>query len=306
MEFKDYYKILGVEKTATLEQIKSAYKKLAMQYHPDKNPNNKESENKFKEINEAYQVLSDPEKRSKYDNLNSSWSTFNQSGNKTSDFNWKEWFAGRQPEPQIDDFGFESTGFSDFFSKIFGSKFKQSKFSDFKYPPKKGENIHLDVTLSLEEAFKGTTKKININGEIIQVKFKPGINDGQTLKVSGKGKSGKYGGSAGDLIIKTTIRPDPVFTRQGNDLYMNATIDLYKAILGGTININTFTGKIKLKIPPETQPDKVFKLKGMGISVYGDYSKRGDLYVSIKIILPKNLSTIEKEYFHKLQTLQNN
>lgn len=305
MEFKDYYKILGVDKSASLDEIKKAYKKLAIKYHPDKNPNDKEAENKFKEINEAYQVLSDPEKRAKYDNLNRSWTDFSQRGGKTSDFNWQEWFSGWDSGSAKEEFSFES-GLSDFFTKIFGGKFRSSKFSDYNYPPKRGEDVQLEVTLSLEEAFKGTTKKININGEIIEVKFKPGISNGQMLKISGKGRAGKHGGPNGDLYIKTIIRQDPIFTRKGDDLYMNTTIDLYQAILGGSVNISTFAGKIKLKIPPETQPGKVFKLKGLGMPIYGDPTKRGDLYITINVKLPQNLTSTEKEYFQKLQTMRSN
>lgn len=309
MEFKDYYKILNVEKTASTDEIKRAYRKLAQKYHPDKNPGNKEAEDKFKEISEAYEVLSDPEKRKKYDNLGSSWNRFRQTGGNPNDFDWSDWFQQSSSQRQSRGFGgggfsdiFDSgSGVSEFFEKIFGGAFSQKTSEIF---AKKGQDINATLEVTLEEAFHGTTKTLDINNQKIALKIKPGIADGQLLKVSGKGFPGKRGGPNGDLLITISIHPHPVFERRGDDLYTTIVIDLYKAILGGTSQIDVFGSKIKIKINPGTQPGKQLLLKNQGMPKYNNPQARGNLYVTIQIKLPENLNASEIELFKQLKALR--
>ena len=312
MEFKDYYKILGVEKNASAEDIKKSYRKLAMQFHPDTNKNGKDTDSKFKEINEAYEVLGDTDKRNKYDRLGSSWNQYSQSGGSSSDFNWSEWYARNQQSGKrrkagsFSNFGdFFDTGgsVSDFFDKIFGENYQQKQ--NFKNAPKKGDDLETEVEITMEEAFKGATRKLTINDEKIEVKIKPGIADGQILKVSNKGLQGKYNGSNGDLLIKIVILPNKRAERKGDDLHIEFPIDLYKAILGGKAKITSFGGTIQLSIPPETESGKILKLKGQGMPIYNAQGERGDLYVKLSVSLPKKLSVEEIELFKQLQALRN-
>lgn len=314
MEFKDYYKTLGVGKTATTDDIKKAYRNLAKKYHPDANKS-PEAELKFKEISEAYEVLSDSEKRSKYDNLGSSWNRHRQSGGRNDTFDWAEWYSRNQQsggrrtgsgrEPFGDFFGGGSMGggLSDFFEKIFGSNAGQSFTSSRRQPAKNGEDTSIDVELTLEEAFKGASRMLSINGSKLEIKFKPGIVDGQTLKVSGKGLPGSHGGANGDLIIKVNIPEHNRFKRKGNDLEVEANIDLYTAIFGGESKITTLSGVIKFNISPEAQQGKLIRLKGLGMPKYTNSGERGDLYIKLNVKLPINLSEKEKELFAQLRDL---
>ena len=306
MEFKDYYKVLGVPKNATLDEIKKAYRKLAVKYHPDRNKGDKNAENKFKELSEAYEVLKDSEKRKKYDSLGSSWNRFQQTGGNAQDFDWSNWFAQSQARNRrrTGGFGdiFDSGGVSDFFEKIFGGGFAQR--SSFRQTPKKGIDTTVDVEITLSEAFNGTQRIIQLNNESIDLKIKPGISDGQTLKITGKGQSGKHGGSSGDLIIKVLIKPHSKVQRTGDDLHIEMPVDLYKAILGSTSKLKTFGGTINVKIPPETENGTILKLKGQGIPKYSNPNERGDLYIKILITTPKNLSDEEKDLFVKLSKLR--
>ena len=310
MEFKDYYKTLGVDKSANNEDIKKAYRKLAVKYHPDTNAGNKELESKFKDLNEAYEVLKDPEKRKKYDTLGSSWNNFRQTGGREADFNWSEWASQprassrRRASDSYTNFGdvFSGGGVSEFFEKIFGSGFSQK--AGFQPTPKKGEDFQTEVEISLEEAFKGTSRLLSINDKKIELNIKPGITDSQILKISEKGMPGKNGGKNGDLLIKIIISPHKRVQRKDDDLYVEVTIDLYKAILGGTTKISTFGDTIKLNIPPESQPGKVLRLNGQGMPHYSNPSTRGDLYINLNVKLPKNLSDKEKEIFKELDNLR--
>ncbi|MGA2295928.1 MAG: J domain-containing protein [FCB group bacterium] len=311
MEFKDYYKILGVEKTASQDDIKKAFRKLAIKYHPDKNKSDKNAENKFKDINEAYEVLKDPEKRSKFDNLGSSWNRFHQSGGQENDFDWSEWMARNRASRQkksgrfsgIGDF-FETGGMSDFFENIFGEGGPTR--TGFRRTASRGEDIQTQVDITLEEAFHGTSRLLNINGKKIEVKIKPGMPVGQILKITGKGMPGKYGGLSGDLLIKININPNKHVERKGDDLSIEIVIDIYKAILGGTTKLQTFSGILEINIPPETQPGKVLQIKGQGMPNHLNPSHRGDLNVKIQVKLPKNLSDEEKKLFIQLRDLRKN
>jgi curved DNA-binding protein len=306
MEFKDYYKVLGVTKNASLDEIKKAYRKLAVKYHPDRNKGDKNAENKFKELSEAYEVLKDSEKRKKYDSLGSSWNRFQQTGGNAQDFDWSNWFAQNQARNRrrTGGFGdiFDSGGVSDFFDKIFGGGFSQR--SGFRQTPKKGFDTTVDIEITLAEAFNGTQRIIQLNDESIDLKIKPGISDGQTLKITGKGQSGKHGGSSGDLIIKVLIKPHSKVQRTEDDLHIEMPVDLYKAILGGTSKLKTFTGTLNVKILPETENGTVLKLKGQGMPKYSNLNERGDLYIKILITTPKNLSDEEKDLFVKLSKLR--
>lgn len=315
MEFKDYYKVLGVSKTASKDEIKKAYRKLAQQYHPDINKDNPDAENKFKDISEAYEVLKDDDKRSKYDNLGSTYNRHRQSGGQNNDFNWSDWFdqsqrsRGKRSYQTVGDFFSQGGGLSDFFERIFGSGFASKGFSNqggFRRTPMRGEDLQAEVDISLEEAFKGTQRKITINSETIELKIKPGIKDGQELKISNRGADGKSGGKRGDLLLKINVKEHKNVKRDEDDLYVETEIDMFSAILGGQSKINTFGGKLKLNIPEGTQPDKTLKLKGQGMPIYNDNNRRGDLYITLKVKLPLNLTDKEKELLDELKKLRKN
>lgn len=313
MDFKDYYKTLGLEKTATEKEIKDAFKKLAKKYHPDLNKNDKSMEEKFKEVNEAYEVLSDPDKRAKYDNLGSSYSRFRQTGGNPNDFAWNDWFAGQQNQGKrgyqtVGDFFDSGGGLSDFFERIFGSaKSASGGFSQqqgFKRTPKAGEDINTELEITLEEAFKGASKLISVGKKKLELKIKPGTYDGLQVRISGQGNKGRYGGDNGDLMIKISIIPHPSIERKADDLYIKSDIDLYTMILGGPAEISTLGGTLRVNISPESQQGKLIKLKGQGMPRYNS-NDRGDLYISLNVVLPSNLSSDEKELFKKLKDLKN-
>lgn len=307
MEFKDYYKILGVSKTTSQDDIKKAYRKLAKKYHPDNNQGNKDAESKFKDLSEAYEVLSDPDKRNKYDNLGSSYNKFTQGGGSNDQFNWSEWVnkanqrrSSSSTGTQNDFFGGGSGSVSDFFEKIFGD---YTNRKTQKNQPIKGEDFTAYLELTLDEAFKGATKSINVNGNLIELKIKPGISDGQMLRITGKGSEGKFGGPSGDILLNIKVLPHPKVSRDGDDLQVEITIDLYRAILGGETKITTFGGLLKLNIPAESQNGKVLLLKKQGMPKYNS-DDRGDLYVKLNIKMPQNLTSKEKELFEELKKLR--
>jgi curved DNA-binding protein len=299
MNYKDYYKILGVSKTASNDDIKKAFRKLAVKYHPDKNPGDKVAEEKFKEINEANEVLSDPEKRKKYDELGENWQQYQNGGRQQQqgDFDWGSWQSsggGRQYSST----GFGDEGdFSDFFESVFGGGFRGGQSRG----PRKGSDYRAEAEISLEEAYYGTSRLMEVNGEKLQMKFKPGTKDGQTLRIKGKGAPGSGKGDRGDIYVTVHIPPHPHFERKENDIHCEAPIELYTAILGGKATIRTLKGIIKIDIPKETENGKVLRLKGMGMPVFGQENVYGDLYARVKVILPKNLSEEEIELFKQLK-----
>ncbi len=304
MEYKDYYKIIGVEKTATQDEIKKAYRKLAVKYHPDKNPGDKKSEDKFKEINEAYDVLGDVEKRKKYDTLGENWQNY-QEGNPNPNRGRQ---SGKWDSSNSEYFSGESGQFSDFFEHIFGQSsgggFSGSQQrSSYK---RKGEDYQAETTITLEEAFTGTSRQLNLQDNTLNLKLKAGISDGQVLRMKDKGGKGTNGGANGDLYITIHIQKHPLFDRKGDDIYFNQPLDAYTAILGGKLTVNTIDNPIKITIPPGTDSDKTFRLKGMGMPRYDEPGQRGDSYVCVKITIPKNLSEPEKELFKKLVALREN
>ncbi|MFA5512312.1 MAG: DnaJ C-terminal domain-containing protein [Candidatus Kapaibacterium sp.] len=313
MEFKDYYTVLGVSKNSSQDDIKKAYRNLAKKYHPDSNKSS-DAEIRFKEISEAYTVLSDPEKRKKYDLLGSNWNKHRQTGGSNDDFNWSDYFSqnfrqksGNARQKVGDVFG--DGGISDFFDRIFGGMGGGFTQTPRQNPNanvyEKGENFKTEIQISLEEVCKGTKRQLQFNGEKFEVNFKPGLQDNQKLKLTGKGKSSKSGANAGDLIITVKVSEDPKIIRKGNDLYADTEIDLLTAVLGGEHYADTFYGKVKLKISAGTRSGKLLKLKGMGLPDYKNNSHKGDLFLKLIIQLPEKLSDKEIEIFKEMQKNRN-
>ncbi|PIQ15945.1 MAG: molecular chaperone DnaJ [Flavobacteriales bacterium CG18_big_fil_WC_8_21_14_2_50_32_9] len=295
MEFIDYYKILGISKTATEKDIKTAYRKLARKYHPDLNPNNKEAEKKFKEINEANEVLSDAGKRKKYDEFGKDWKHADEIKKNQQQ---QQSYAN---ENQQQGYGEFSGDFSDFFESMYGNSGARSRQTKFR-----GQDLNAELHLNLKDVYKSQQQTLTINGNNIRLTFPAGIENGQTIKISGHGTKGVNGGPNGDLYITFSIKNDTKFKREGSNLYTTADLDLYTALLGGEVLIDTFDGKVKLKVAPETQSGTKVKLKGKGFPVYKKENQFGDLYVTYQIKLPTNLSDKEKELLTELQKLRDN
>ncbi|KAI9450907.1 DnaJ-class molecular chaperone with C-terminal Zn finger domain [Russula earlei] len=310
MNVKDYYKILGVDKSATAEQIKKAYRKLAVKYHPDKNPNNKAAEEKFKEISEAYEVLEDAEKRKKYDQFGENWKHYEQQGGRAEDFDWSQFQGGgggrqQQYQGNFEDMfgGGEDNGhFSSFFETLFGQGGGRRR-SQQRQQSTRGQDMSATMQLSLQDAYTGSTKQVEVNGSRLNIKLKPGVADGQVIRLKGKGMPGR-GGEAGDLLITMQLISTPGFELKGKDIYADAAIDVYTAILGGKANIPVLGGSISMKIPEGTDSGKVFRLKGKGMPDYNDPSVTGDLYVKTVVRIPFHLSEKEKELFRQLAELR--
>lgn len=293
MEFIDYYKILELNKTAAEGDIKKAYRRLARKYHPDLNPNNKEAEKKFKEINEANEVLSNPENRKKYDKYGNDWKhaeEFEKSGYNPN--------QGQTSRDQWESSGF-SGDFSDFFQSMYGntgSTGRQSKY--------RGRDLNAELHLSLTDVYKTQKQTLTINNRSIRLTIPAGVENGQIIKIAGHGTPGANGGPNGDLFITFTISNNTDFKRDGNDLYTDVDIDLYTALLGGDILVKTFDGKVKLKVPAETQAGTKVKLKGKGFPIYKKEGSFGDLYITYNIKLPIHLTAKEKELFTELSKLR--
>ncbi len=294
MEYKDYYKTLGVGRKASQEEIKKAYRKLALQYHPDRNPNNKEAEEKFKDLNEAYQVLSDPEKRSHYDRLGSDYSRWQQQGSPGDGFNWGQWSGnggGRRVEyTSPEDIFSGKGGFSDFFQQIFGGGFAPAGQQRTRQP----QAYEQPVTVSLEEAYRGGARLMQLNGKRIEVKIPAGARSGTKVRMAGAGPSG------GDIYLVVDVANDPRFTREGEDLETEVEADLYTAVLGGEVRVPTMDGEVLLKVPAGSQPDQAIRLKGKGMPSLKNKDQRGDLYARLKIRIPKSLTPEQQELFEQL------
>jgi len=303
MAFIDYYSILGISKTASADEIKKAYRKLARKYHPDINPNDDEAKKKFQQVNEANEVLSDPEKRKKYDEYGENW--------KHAD----EYEKAKQYQSQHGGFadygnfgGFEGgsysfggdddSGFSDFFESLFGRAGASSGRRGSR--GFRGQDFTSELHLDLRDVYETHKRTITINGKNLRITIPAGAADGQTIKLAGQGGPGSNGGPNGDLYITFVIAEDSKFKRVGDDLYSTADISLYKAVLGGEEMVDTYTGKVKLKIAPGTQSGTKVRLKGKGFPVYKQDGKFGDLIITYNIAIPTNLTTEQKELFEKL------
>lgn len=294
MEFIDYYKILEIDKNATADDIKKAYRKLARKLHPDLNPNDKEAQKKFQQVNEANEVLSDPEKRKKYDQYGKDWQHAEQ-------FEKQRQNRPRQHTHSTENFSggdFSNGDFSSFFESMFGGGAgqRQTKF--------RGQDFNAELQLNLPDVFTTQKQTLSVNGKNIRITIPAGVEDGQVIKLKGYGAPGMNGGPAGDLYITFKIHDHHNFKRVGNDLFTTAILDLYTALLGGDTTIETLDGKVKMKVAPETQPGTKVRLKGRGMPIYKHEGQRGDLYVTYDVKLPTKLTEKQKTLFTELSQLK--
>jgi curved DNA-binding protein len=316
MEYQDYYKTLGVEKNATGAQIKKAYRKLARELHPDMNPGNKRAEERFKQINEAYEVLSDPERRKKYDQLGASYQQYQRMGGDPRGFDWSQWAGGFGGQPggnvrvEYGDLGdlFGGGDFSDFFTSIFGGAgagqdvFRRASRSASSQGVR-GRDSEQEVEITLEEAFSGTSRILSRDGQRIEVKIPAGASTGTKVRLKGQGTSG-IGGPAGDLYLVVKVLPHDTFEREGDNLRCKLSVDLYTAVLGGEVIVHAPGGDIKLKIPPETQSGRTIRLAGQGMPHLRDAKTRSDLLVQVQVLIPQKLTERERELFRELAKLR--
>ncbi|WP_017259273.1 DnaJ C-terminal domain-containing protein [Pedobacter arcticus] len=301
MDFIDYYSVLGIDKSASEADVKKAYRKMARKYHPDINPNNKEAEKKFKEINEANEVLSKPENRKKYDKYGKDWKhaeQFEQAERQQQ----SQGRARSQSQNTYQGGDFEGGDFSDFFGSMFGGArpaggSRQSRF--------RGQDFNAELELDLKDVYETHKRTLTVNGKNIRLTIPAGVADGQVIKIGGYGGQGANGGTNGDLHIKFSIKNTTPFKRDGNNLLATADLDIYTAMLGGDITVDTFNGKVKLKVAPETENGTKVKLKGKGFPVYKKEGVFGDLVITYQLVLPKNLSEAEKELVQQLAKLRN-
>lgn len=317
MEYKDYYKTLGVSKDASDKEIKAAFRKLARQHHPDVNPDDPKAEERFKEINEAYEVLGDPEKRTKYDQLGADWQRWQQVGGRPGDFNWNQWTTGPAGQgvhvrytnmEDLEDLFGGGSPFSDFFTSIFGGMGRgASPGAGFDYRPQvqRGQNLEHEMEISLAEAYYGTTRIITKDGRRLEVKIPAGAKTGTRVRMRGEGRSGVGGGESGDLYLKIKVASDPRFERRGDDLYTTVRVDLYTAVLGDQVRVPTISGEVNLKIPPGSQNGQTFRLRGKGMPKLRKPDQYGDLYVKLDVWLPANLTAEQRKLFEQLRELGN-
>ncbi len=291
MDYKDYYKVLGVDKKASQEEIKKAYRVLAVKNHPDKNPNNKTAENQFKLANEANEVLGNPEKRKKYDELGANWQQYGnqKGGNAGGQYRYES--NGNDP------FG-EQSDFSDFFEQFFSNESRGGG----KTQNRRGGDYETEIEITLEEAYQGTSRTIQVDAEKLRISTKPGSYNGQQLRIKNKGQKGTGENNRGDLFVKIKVKNHPNFTRKGDDLSYTQTIDLYTAVLGGEVIVNTLSGQVKIKISEGTQNGKTIRLKGKGMPIYDKKDSFGDFYLEILVQIPEKLTEKQKELFEQLKT----
>lgn len=315
MEFIDYYKVLGIDKKATDAEIKKAYRKMARKLHPDLNPNDSTAKQKFQQVNEANEVLSDPAKRVKYDKYGKDWMHAEEFENQRKQQAQYQQQYGQSAGRQGSSGNSNDTDFSDFFESMFGGGSFGGREKSFgrnsepfgrrsSQPKFRGQDFNAEIQLNLSDVFTTQKQTLTVNGKNIRITIPAGIENGQTIKITGHGGQGANGGPHGDLYIKFSILNDTAFKREGPELYTDAYLDIYTAVLGGEITINTFDGKVKLKVKPGTQNETKVKLKGKGFPVYKKEGLSGDLYVTFKIKIPENLSAKEIELFTQLSNFR--
>ena len=303
MDFKDYYEILGVPANAEPKVIQQTFRKLARKYHPDVNPGNKEAEEKFKTINEAYQVLSNAEQRKKYDNLRAQYQQWQQTGDRQKDFNWQNWSPQGDERAHVqyasaedleDLFGSESA-YSDFFTSIFGQATQSRKGSRQAAPPapRRGRDVEYEVDLTLEEAFHGTDRLLEMDGHRIQAGIPAGVGTGSRVRLAGQGEPGRSNGPAGDLYLVIHILPSENFERAGDDLHTDVPVDIFTAVAGGEVKVPTLGRPLILTIPPRTNANRSFRLRGKGMPHLGKPDKYGDLFARVRLVLPDPLTDQE-------------
>ncbi len=307
MAYIDYYKVLGVDRNATQDDIKKAFRKLARKYHPDLNPNDPTAKDRFQEINEANEVLGDPEKRKKYDAYGENWKHADefeaqqqayraqQAGNGGGR---SEYWYSTDGQHFSGGFGGNASGFSDFFEELFGHRGSAGNRAHGAY---RGQDIEAELRLSLREAAVTHKQTFTVNGETLRITVPAGVANGQVIKLKGHGGKGMNGGPDGDLYITFAVADDPGFRRKGDDLYTDVTIDLYTAVLGGEVTVNTLDGQVKLKVRPGTQAEAKVRLKGKGFPVYKQEGSFGDLIVTYHISIPTTLTERQKDLFRQLQ-----
>ena len=302
MEFKDYYEILGVASTAERKVIQQTFRQLARKHHPDVNPGNKDAEEKFKTINEAYQVLSDVKQRKKYDELRAQYQQWQKTGGQQQqDFDWQSWSA--QPASgartqyanaeDLEDLFGSASPYSDFFSNIFGGKASGGRSTP--PSPRRGRDVEYEVDLTLEEAFRGTERALEIDGHRVQASIPLGVRTGTRVRLAGRGEAGRNGGTAGDLYLIIKVLPNEIFERDGDDLHMDVTVDIFTAIAGGEIRIPALERPLTLTIPPRTNANRTFRLRGKGMPYLREPKKRGDMFARVKLVLPDALTDQEVE-----------
>ncbi len=311
MEYKDYYKILGVERNADEKEIKKAYRRLARQYHPDMNPGDKAAEARFKEINEAHEVLADPEKRRKYDELGQNYQRWQQAGSPDGGFDWSDFVSsGRGPGAtggpagarveygNINDLFGGDQGFSDFFQSIFGgapgAATTAGRRTARRASPAPPQDYEHEIEVTLEEAFRGGQRMLDVDGRRLEVKIPPGVKTGSRIRVAGEGPAGAPGGARGDIYLVVKTLPDPVFERRGDDLHTEISVDLFTALLGGEVRVPTLGGTVALKINRGTQSGRTIRLAGQGMPKLKS-NERGDLYAKVRVMIPETLSEREEE-----------
>ena len=337
MEFKDYYQTLGLAKGATDKEIKQTFRKLARKFHPDVNPGDKSAEGRFKEINEAYEVLGDPEKRRKYDELGANWRMYEQAQQQGGPFpgggpfgyggggpgpggawtvnmgSGPGGYRTMTPEEMQELFGNEDP-FSDFFRTFFGGAAggarEAARPRGGRARTQKGQDIEHEVELTLEEAYHGATRRMSIkdagHARSVDVRIPVGVKDGSRVRAAGEGAAGSNGGASGDLYLRVRVRPHPVFERKGDDLHTRVGVPVTTAVLGGEAQVPTITGAVRLKIPEGTQNSQVFRLKGHGMPQIGRPDDRGDLYATVEVQLPRALTKDQRQYYEALAKLDRN
>ncbi|MHB1356624.1 MAG: DnaJ C-terminal domain-containing protein [Anaerolineae bacterium] len=313
MEYRDYYQVLGIAKDASTEEIRKAYRKLARKYHPDVNPSNSEAEERFKEINEANEVLTDPDKRRKYDTLGANYQQYQQTGADPNGFDWSQFFTnaqsnrGQRPNSEYVDmndlFGAGGAGgFSDFFQSMFGGQQRSGQRRPSQV--NKGRDIEQPVKITLEEACCGTVRLLQDGERRLEIKIPAGVDTGSKVRVAGEGEPGRNGAKPGDLKLVVVVQEHPKIERKGNDLYMRLAVDLYTLILGGEVPFDTLKGRVSLRIPPETPVGREFRLRGRGMPLLKTPDQYGDFFVKVEANLPQNLSEVEVNLFKQLAALR--